>query len=48
MASLVLDLDHVQLAAPSGCEAAARAFVGKLLGLTELDKSESLRARGGC
>jgi len=48
VASLVLDLDHVQLAAPKGCELAARAFFGGLLGLAELDKPQSLRARGGC
>ena len=42
-----LALDHVQVAAPPGCEAAARAFYGGLLGLPELDKPEALRARGG-
>lgn len=31
MVSLVLDIDHVQLAAPKGCEAAARTFFGALL-----------------
>ena len=41
-------LDHVQLAAPPGCEADARAFFGDLLGLEELEKPESLCARGGC
>ena len=40
-------LDHVQLAAPPGCEEAARAFFGGLLGLEELAKPEALRARGG-
>jgi catechol 2,3-dioxygenase-like lactoylglutathione lyase family enzyme len=43
----VLTLDHVQLAAPPGCEEAARRFYGELLGLPELAKPESLRARGG-
>jgi catechol 2,3-dioxygenase-like lactoylglutathione lyase family enzyme len=44
----VLDgIDHVQLAAPPGCEAEARRFFGELLGLEELEKPESLRARGG-
>ena len=33
---LVFDLDHVQIAAPNGCEAAAREFFGRLLGLEEL------------
>lgn len=40
-------LDHVQLAAPPGCEPAARRFYGELLGLTELAKPEPLGARGG-
>ena len=40
-------VDHVQLAAPPGCEAEARRFFGGLLGLEELDKPEALRARGG-
>jgi catechol 2,3-dioxygenase-like lactoylglutathione lyase family enzyme len=40
-------IDHVQLAAPAGCEEAARAFFGDLLGLEELAKPEPLRARGG-
>ena len=40
-------IDHVQLAAPRGCEAAARGFFGELLGLEELAKPEQLRARGG-
>ena len=44
----VLALDHVQVAMPAGGEAAARAFYGDLLGLTEIAKPENLRARGGC
>jgi catechol 2,3-dioxygenase-like lactoylglutathione lyase family enzyme len=40
-------LDHVQVAAPPGCEEAARAFYGGLLGLRELEKPDALRARGG-
>jgi catechol 2,3-dioxygenase-like lactoylglutathione lyase family enzyme len=44
----VLDgIDHVQLAAPPGCEAEARRFFGELLGLEELEKPEPLRSRGG-
>ncbi|HMB79862.1 MAG TPA: hypothetical protein VKI43_07335 [Vicinamibacterales bacterium] len=43
----VLGIDHVQIAAPFGCEAAARVFYGELLGLEELPKPEPLRARGG-
>jgi catechol 2,3-dioxygenase-like lactoylglutathione lyase family enzyme len=44
----VTGIDHVQVAAPAGCEAAARAFYGELLGLEELPKPEALAARGGC
>jgi catechol 2,3-dioxygenase-like lactoylglutathione lyase family enzyme len=43
----VIELDHVQLAAPPGCEAEARRFFGELLGLEELEKPEPLRPRGG-
>jgi catechol 2,3-dioxygenase-like lactoylglutathione lyase family enzyme len=44
----VLDgIDHVQLAAPPGCEDDARRFFGALLGLDELEKPVALRARGG-
>ena len=42
-----LALDHVQVAAPAGCEAAARRFYGELLGLHEVEKPEALRGRGG-
>ncbi|HTV59993.1 MAG TPA: VOC family protein [Verrucomicrobiae bacterium] len=42
------DIDHVQLAAPRGCEAEARKFFGRLLGLAEVEKPEALEARGGC
>ncbi|QEC50856.1 glyoxalase [Baekduia soli] len=43
----VTDLDHVQVAAPPGCEAEARRFYGGLLGLAEIAKPEPLRDRGG-
>lgn len=42
-----VSLDHVQIAAPPGCEPAARRFFGELLGLAEIEKPEPLRARGG-
>lgn len=45
--SALVGLDHVQVAAPAGCEPPARRFYGELLGLPELEKPESLRARGG-
>ena len=44
----VTGIDHVQVAAPAGCEAEAMAFYGGLLGLEELPKPEALAARGGC
>ena len=44
---VLLGLDHVQLAAPAGCETAARDFYGELLGLQELPKPEALAGRGG-
>ena len=44
----VTGIDHVQVAAPQGCEAEARAFYGTLLGLEELPKPEPLASRGGC
>jgi hypothetical protein len=40
-------LDHIQIAAPQACEAEARAFYGRLLGLNELQKPASLQKRGG-
>jgi catechol 2,3-dioxygenase-like lactoylglutathione lyase family enzyme len=42
-----LGLDHVQIAAPRGCEPAARAFYGALLGMTERPKPAPMAARGG-
>jgi catechol 2,3-dioxygenase-like lactoylglutathione lyase family enzyme len=45
---MMVRIDHVQLAAPKGCEAAAREFYGSILGLAEVEKPASLRARGGC
>jgi catechol 2,3-dioxygenase-like lactoylglutathione lyase family enzyme len=40
-------LDHVQIAAPPGCESAARRFFGDLVGLRELPKPDALSGRGG-
>ena len=40
-------LDHVQVAAPAGCEARARWFYGELLGLDEVEKPSPLAGRGG-
>ena len=44
----IVGLHHVQVAAPIGCEEAARAFYGALLGLPELEKPLLLAVRGGC
>ncbi len=43
----VVGIDQVPLAAPAGCEAAARLFYGELLGLVETPKPAALLARGG-
>jgi hypothetical protein len=40
-------IDHVQLAAPAGCEGDARKFFGELCGLEEIPKPEPLASRGG-
>ena len=47
MAERVLGLDHVQVAAPAGCEPEARRFYGGLLGLVEIAKPQSLAGAGG-
>lgn len=47
MPETIHGFDHVQLAAPRGCEEAARAFYGRLLGLAELPKPPALAGRGG-
>src|SRR5512137_620321 len=48
MGNQIARIDHVQIAAPEGCEAAAREFYGTILGLKELEKPPALRVRGGC
>jgi catechol 2,3-dioxygenase-like lactoylglutathione lyase family enzyme len=44
----VARIDHIQIAAPEGCESAAREFYGSILGMKEIEKPPALRARGGC
>jgi catechol 2,3-dioxygenase-like lactoylglutathione lyase family enzyme len=44
---VIVAIDHVQLAAPAGCEEDARRFFGEVCGLEELPKPEPLAARGG-
>ena len=48
MNSRVARIDHIQIAAPVGCEGAAREFYGSILGMKEIEKPPILRARGGC
>ena len=43
----MISLDHVQLAAPAGCEKAARFYFGGLLGLPELEKQGETAGSGG-
>ncbi|WHY79626.1 VOC family protein [Neobacillus sp. WH10] len=47
MSFVIKKIDHVQLAAPKGCEVEARAFFAGILGLTEVEKPEELKKRGG-
>ncbi len=47
MTTLCDGIDHVQLAAPRGCEEEARRFFGGLVGLEELRKPAALQGRGG-
>jgi catechol 2,3-dioxygenase-like lactoylglutathione lyase family enzyme len=42
-----MKLDHVQLAAPPGCENEARRFYAGVLGLEEIAKPEPMLASGG-
>jgi catechol 2,3-dioxygenase-like lactoylglutathione lyase family enzyme len=41
-------IDHLQIAGPVGCEAAAREFYGGILGMAEIEKPPELKKRGGC
>lgn len=40
-------IDHVQVAAPRGCEHDARRFYGAVIGFEEIEKPEALKSRGG-
>ena len=46
--TLLVGIDHVQLAMPAEGEDLAREFYGDLLGLAEVKKPEPLASRGGC
>ena len=40
-------LDHIQICIPFGMEDEARKFYGDIIGLTEIEKPESLKPNGG-
>jgi catechol 2,3-dioxygenase-like lactoylglutathione lyase family enzyme len=42
-----MKLEHVQIAAPPGCEGDARHFYGEVLGLKEIPKPAPMQASGG-
>lgn len=48
MKNYVQGIDHVQVAAPVGCEEEAREFYGNKIGMEEIPKPEELKKRGGC
>lgn len=43
----ILQLHHAQITIPKGAEVQGREFYCDLLGLTEIDKPETLQGRGG-
>lgn len=43
----ITGIDHIQLAAPYGCETAARQFYGDLLAFPEVPKPAALAKHGG-
>lgn len=43
----ILQIDHVQVAAPTGKEEEARRFYAEVLGMKEIEKPEVLKGRGG-
>jgi catechol 2,3-dioxygenase-like lactoylglutathione lyase family enzyme len=47
MNTLIIGLDHIQIAMPAGEEDTARAFYQGLLGLPEVAKPPNLARRGG-
>ena len=44
---MILGLDHVQITVPTGQEAAAKEFYCRVLALSEIEKPEALKPRGG-
>jgi catechol 2,3-dioxygenase-like lactoylglutathione lyase family enzyme len=47
MSFAIKKIDHIRLAAPKGCEEAAREFFSGILGLIEVEKPAELKKRGG-
>lgn len=43
-----MKIDHIQLAMPVGEEETARVFFVGVLGMTEEEKPQALKGRGGC
>lgn len=44
---MILSLHHAQITVPKSAETAAREFYCEFLGLPEIEKPDSLKARGG-
>ena len=40
-------IDHLQISIPAGSELSAKKFYTEILGLTEIEKPEALKANGG-
>ncbi|RHW38055.1 glyoxalase [Neobacillus notoginsengisoli] len=47
MSYMLKQIDHVQLAAPEGCEDEARKFYAGIFGFEEMEKPPVLKKRGG-
>ncbi|GAA0480581.1 VOC family protein [Salinibacillus aidingensis] len=47
MSFTIKGIDHIQLAAPAGCEEKARQFFSEIIGMKEIEKPETLRKNGG-
>lgn len=47
MSFILKGIDHVQLAAPKGSEEMARNFFAGILDMTEVEKPDELKKRGG-
>jgi len=47
LAFRIKGIDHILLAAPEGCEQAAKEFYSDILCMEEIEKPETLKKRGG-